>query len=340
MKKLFIISNESIFDYGENFFCDNIDLKSTPEGLSNEFEINLIGRKSTKIRSHKINIKNIKTYRNILSYLLGILRSLKEKNSKYLIISISPFTFIACILIKLFKKKPVIYLRSDGYGEYKAIFGSFGKIVYHLMFSIVSKISSLISCRKYILKNKIGSIVAPSQITDQWLKDYKEAETQNIKLLYVGRIKKEKGIYSLLEIIKDSNINFSLSIVGAEKNSTNLIVQDNVYTHEVENDQKNLIKYYDDHNIFVLPSYTEGHPMALLEALARQRPVIIFKEIEHVIGDKKGIFVAERNSDSFFETIKHIKENYSGIQQEIKKNKLPTKDEFLKRFSELISKLD
>jgi glycosyltransferase involved in cell wall biosynthesis len=340
MKKLFIISNESIFDYGESFFCDNIDLKSTPEGLSNEFEVNLIGRKSTKIRSHKINIKNIKTYRNILSYLLGILRSLKEKNSKYLIISISPFTFIACILIKLFKKKPVIYLRSDGYGEYKAIFGFSGKIIYHLMFSIVSKTSSLISCRKYILKNKAGSIVAPSQITDQWLKDYKEAETQNIKLLYVGRIKKEKGIYSLLEIIKDSNINFSLSIVGAEKNSTNLIVQDNVYTHEVENNQKNLIKYYDDHNIFVLPSYTEGHPMALLEALARQRPVIIFKEIEHVIGDKKGIFVAERNSDNFFKIIKHIKENYSGIQQEMKKNKLPTKDAFLKRFSELISKLD
>jgi glycosyltransferase involved in cell wall biosynthesis len=340
MKKLFIISNESIFNYGESFFCDNIDLKSTPEGLNNSFEVNLIGRKSTKIRSHKINIKNIKTYRNILFYLLGIFRSLKEKNSKYLIISISPFTFIACILIKLFKKKPVIYLRSDGYGEYKAIFGFFGKIIYHLMFSTVSKISSLISCRKYILKNEAGSIVAPSQITDQWLKDYKKVETQNIKLLYVGRIKKEKGIYSLLEIIKDSNINFSLSIVGAEKNSTNLITQDNVYAHEVENDPKNLIKYYDDHNIFVLPSYTEGHPMALLEALARQRPVIIFKEIEHVIGNKKGIFVAERNSDSFFKIIKHIKENYSGIQQEMKKNKLPTKNEFLKRFSELISKLD
>ena len=340
MKKLFIISNESIFNYGESFFCDNIDLKSTPEGLNNSFEVNLIGRKSTKIRSHKINIKNIKTYRNILFYLLGIFRSLKEKNSKYLIISISPFTFIACILIKLFKKKPVIYLRSDGYGEYKAIFGFFGKIIYHLMFSTVSKISSLISCRKYILKNEAGSIVAPSQITDQWLKDYKKVETQNIKLLYVGRIKKEKGIYSLLEIIKDSNINFSLSIVGAEKNSTNLIAQDNVYAYEVENDPKNLIKYYDDHNIFVLPSYTEGHPMALLEALARQRPVIIFKEIEHVIGNKKGIFVAERNSDSFFKIIKHIKENYSGIQQEMKKNKLPTKNEFLKRFSELISKLD
>ena len=79
MEKLFIISNESIFDYEESFFCDNIDLKSTPEGLDNKFEVNLIGRKSKKIRSHKINIKNIKTYRNILSYLLGIIRSLKKK---------------------------------------------------------------------------------------------------------------------------------------------------------------------------------------------------------------------------------------------------------------------
>ena len=49
----------------------------------------------------------------------------------------------------------------------------------------------------------------------------------------------------------------------------------------------NLIKFYDDHNIFILPSFTEGHPMALLEALARSRPVIIFDEIKHVIGNKK-----------------------------------------------------
>jgi len=208
------------------------------------------------------------------------------------------------------------------------------------MFSILSKNSSLISCREYILKNKVGDIVAPSQITTQWLENYKEAQTHNIKLLYVGRIKKEKGIYSLLEIIKASDLDFSLSIVGAEKNSANLIVQDNVHVYEVENNEQNLIKLYDDHNIFVLPSYTEGHPMALLESLSRLRPVIIFKEIEHVIGSKKGIFVTERNSESLFKTINYIKENYSNIQQEMRKNKLPTKEEFLKRFSELISKLN
>ena len=338
MEKLFIISNESIFNYKGSFFCDNIDLKSTPEGLSKKFKVNIICRLSKKIRSHKINIENIKSYSNIFSYLSAVLISLKEQKSKYLIVSISPFTFMACILIKLFKRKPIVYLRSDGYGEYKAILGFFGPMIYHFMFSIVSRISLLISCRKYILRNKPGEIVAPSQISSQWLANLKEFEINKLKLLYVGRIRKEKGIYSLLSLIKEIKLDLTLSIVGAEKNSLAQIVQDNVHVYEVENNEKNLIKFYDDHSIFILPSYTEGHPMALLEALSRLRPVIIFKDIEHVVGNKKGIFVAERNSNSFLEQINYIEKNYKNIQEEMKKNKLPTKEEFLSKFSDLILK--
>ena len=55
---LIIITNESIYlDENNKFFCDNIDLKSIPEGLSNYANINLIARYSKKIRSKKINIK-------------------------------------------------------------------------------------------------------------------------------------------------------------------------------------------------------------------------------------------------------------------------------------------
>ena len=338
MEKLFIISNESIFNYEGSFFCDNIDLKSTPEGLSKKFKVNIICRLSKKIRSHKINIENIKSYSNIFSYLSAVFMSLKEQKSKYLIVSISPFTFMACILIKLFKKKPIVYLRSDGYREYKLILGFFGPAIYHFMFSIISKISLLISCREYILRNKPGEIVAPSQISSQWLANYKEPEINKSRLLYVGRIRKEKGIYSLLNLIKEINTDLTLSIVGAEKNSLTQITQDNVYVHEVENNEKILIKFYDDHNIFILPSYTEGHPMALLEALSRLRPVIIFKDIEHVVGNKKGIFVAERNSSSLLEQINHIKKNYKNIQQEMKNNNLPTKEQFISKFGDLISK--
>ena len=45
-KKLFIFSNESINSLDGKFYCDNIDLKTTPEGLNKKFDVNLFGRKS------------------------------------------------------------------------------------------------------------------------------------------------------------------------------------------------------------------------------------------------------------------------------------------------------
>ena len=42
MKKLFIISNESIFERDNEYFCDNLDVKSTPEGLNRSFKVNII----------------------------------------------------------------------------------------------------------------------------------------------------------------------------------------------------------------------------------------------------------------------------------------------------------
>ena len=47
-KKLFIFSNEKIFSQDGKFYCDNIDLKSSPEGLNKKFEVNLFARKSNK----------------------------------------------------------------------------------------------------------------------------------------------------------------------------------------------------------------------------------------------------------------------------------------------------
>jgi|TARA_B110001450_G_C17568179_1_gene459661 glycosyltransferase involved in cell wall biosynthesis len=336
MKKLFIISNESIFERDNEYFCDNLDVKSTPEGLNRSFKVNIIARRSKKSRSHKINLDKINLSTSIFSFLKDIIKDFKNKDSKYLVISISPYTFLACILLRFFKKKPLVYLRSDGYGEYKAILGFIGPIIYHLMFTVTSMVSNLISCRKYILKNKEGDLVSPSQIDESWLNNTIDANFEKIKLLYIGRIKIEKGIYSLLDIIKDNN-EISLSVVGAEKNLTQSINQNNVSVHEIEGDKQKLIKFYDDHNIFILPSFTEGHPMALLEALARKRPVIIFEEIKHVIGDKKGIFISKRNLDSLIETINHIKKNYREINEQMNQNKLPTNKDFIEEFRNLIS---
>ena len=334
MQKLFIISNESIYENNSKYFCDNLDLKSTPEGLNKTFEVNIIARKSSKERSHSINIISI--YRSILTFILAVIKSTKNKDCKYLLISISPYTFVASLFLKLFGKNPIFYLRSDGHMEYKTILGFIGPIIYHIMFAISSSVSRLISCRSHILKGKKGEVVSPSQLDTEWLSNIKTIESKNIKLLYVGRIRIEKGIFSLLKLIKGKN-DISLTIVGAENNMTNNINQSNVVVRQIENNKMNLINIYDDHSVFVLPSFTEGHPMVLLEALARRRPVVIFEEIKHVIGDKKGIFVSKRNYESFLKTINYIKNNYQKIQEEMKQNQLPTKKQFISELTSHIS---
>ena len=103
-KKLFIFSNENIFLQNEKFFCDNIDLKSSPEGLNKKFEVNLFGRKSSKRRAHEIKLKRIRVFSNIFSYLWEVIKSTKIENTKYLIISISPYTFLISLLLKCFGK--------------------------------------------------------------------------------------------------------------------------------------------------------------------------------------------------------------------------------------------
>ena len=167
------------------------------------------------------------------------------------------------------------------------------------MFVITSLISNLISCRNYILKGRKGKVIYPSQLDSIWFKKPKVQDIKNFKLLYVGRIRVEKGIFSLAGLIKNKR-DISLTIVGAEKNKSYKINQSNINIQLTQSNKAKLIKYYDDHNIFILPSFTEGHPMVLLEALARRRPVIIFEDIKHVIGNKNGIFIAKRNFFKFF----------------------------------------
>ncbi len=336
-KKLFIFSNESIYTQGNKFYCDNIDLKSTPEGLNKYFDVILFGRKSHKKRAHEIKIKNIKIFSNIFSYISEVASSNKIKDSKCLIISITPYTFITTILLRLFGKKSLVYLRSDGYGEYKAILGFFGKFIYHLMFSITSLISNFVSCRNYILRGKKGEVIRPSQLDSTWFKNAKNIEIKNFKLLYVGRIRKEKGIFSLIDIVKNKR-EISLTIVGAEHKFFNNLNFKNINIYQNETNKLKLIKFYDEHNIFILPSYTEGYPMVILESLARRRPVIIFDDIKHLISKHKGVFVSKRNFVSLFGTLNYIKKNYSKIQKEIKKNNLPTKSEFISDLNNLISK--
>ena len=65
--------------------------------------------------------------------------------------------------------------------------------------------------------------------------------------------------------------------------------------------------------------------------------MIIFEDISYIIRDKKGVFVSKRNIESFSETLEYVIKNYYEIQKDIKKNKLPTKQDMLREFSRILS---
>ena len=82
-KKLIIISNEKVSTSKEKIYCDNIDMKSIPEGLSKNYEVLMISRKSNIKRFHQINIEKIKLASNIFTFLFSILKTLKYKEASY-----------------------------------------------------------------------------------------------------------------------------------------------------------------------------------------------------------------------------------------------------------------
>ena len=335
-KNLYVISSEKIFKENDYFYCDNIDMKSTPEGLNKFFNVKIIAKNSPIKRSHKIKISSIQIFSNLISYVFNIFKTYQKDKNLYLIVSLTPYTFLASIILKFLGHKPFLYLRSNGYDEYRIKLGVMGYFIYHFMFSISSKITTLISCREYILMGKKGHLVTPSQITSQWTQNLVEPELNSNKLIYIGRIRKEKGIFSLLNMIKNKS-DINLTIVGAEKKYKGF-EKNNINILEIVENQEKLRSLYDKNNIMILPSFTEGYPMVVLEALSRLRPVIIFTEIEHIIEGRNGIFVSKRNYDSLKVKINHIIKNYKSIQESMKNNYLPTNEVFINQIKEIILK--
>ncbi len=119
---------------------------------------------------------------------------------------------------------------------------------------------------------------------------------------YVGRLSKEKGIHYLLEAASKAinrNIKLSIAIIGDGPDKQFLIDR----SKELKLDpyisflgfQQEPQQYFKCFDAFVLPSITEGTPMALLEAMALGIPAIASSvgEIPKIIDHKiNGILVS------------------------------------------------
>jgi len=333
-KTLIVIANEKVSESSDHYYCENHDEKSIPEGLDKYNQIRYLVRGTSKKGPHKINIKNIIISKNFFSFLYSVIKTLKISDTNYLLISITPLTFFSFIFLFFFKKKIFVYLRSSGHDEYKYILGSWAVFLYDFMYKIVTSGSTVIVCDYKLYDKNNSHLVLPSKLDGRWLGKQKPASLNEIRLLYVGRINPEKGILKFIEMFKELKLDAKLTVLS--KNKVSSEKNKNIKFLGYGFNTESLINVYDDHNIMILPSYTEGHPQVVIEALSRKRPVIIFEEISHIVKARKGIFISRRNVPDFSKTVVHIIKNYKNIQKEMEQNQLPTRDEFFLKISEII----
>lgn len=102
----------------------------------------------------------------------------------------------------------------------------------------------------------------------------------NYKMITVGRLRPEKGLFRLLEIIRMLPENYSLSIAGDGPLMEPLV--EYVTGHNLNNrvaflgQVTNVTHLIRSHQLLVATSFTEGFPNAVLEALAAGTPVVTF----------------------------------------------------------------
>lgn len=331
MKNLLIISNDKVFFSKSKVSTKHNDTINILEATQAKFDIFLLSRSSKSIDNFSLKKKRIFKF-NLKSFFF-----LRKKKFKILIVSITPRNIFFYLLLNLLIKdlKGFVYLRSDGYKEYESRLGKLGRLIFFLMTKCIKKKLKIISVNKNIKSPKIDYIIYPSELDKSWFKKKKSIKINFPKLLYLGRFKKDKGVFSLIELFKDMKYKFRLTIAG-DKNHP-LIKLKNIKFIKELSDKKKIISLYDNHDIFILPSFTEGSPKVILESLARKKPIIIFNEIRHVKKNFKGIFMIERNTNNLKNIIIHIVKNYSKIQNDMAKNTLITKKNFQNKFVEILN---
>ena len=132
----------------------------------------------------------------------------------------------------------------------------------------------------------------------------------NYRLLFVGHEFERKGLRYILEALKLLPINVILDVVGGRGSSmekyTELVkyfdISERVNFH---GSQTNLLPFYDEADIFIMPSSYEGIPLVCLESLASGLPNLVtyvggMKDI--IIPGFNGAFI-ERNSKDIAEKI-------------------------------------
>lgn len=186
----------------------------------------------------------------------------------------------------------------------------------------------------------------PIYLTTTKVDDYliKELDIDNKKvannLLFLGRLEESKGIFETLRAFQLSQKNYpniTLTYAGNgpdEKRLKIIIENENVrnvfFTGFIRNNEK--IRAFSSADIYILPSYTEGMPTSVLEAMAFGIPVItrpVGGIPDFFIDNKMGYLIESKNPNDFAAKIDLLYSNKNKWREISKYNHQYALDNFM-----------
>lgn len=226
-------------------------------------------------------------------------------------------------LAALFGRSMVLHIHGGRYMN-KDCHNKFVKKFFNSIFSHGFPLIVLSDIEKERISKKTSSDnihVLPNIVyIPEVMPDCKLRKEDKIHFLYLGRIERNKGIGEILSAfsaIKQERNDFVLHMAGAEQGNESYInllktSLGNNYIYEgiVGGSKKD--KLLNDCHVFVLPSYYEGLPMALLEAMAYRQMVIatsVGSIGKYVKQGKNGFIVESGNALSLQNAILNILED-------------------------------
>jgi len=141
-------------------------------------------------------------------------------------------------------------------------------------------------------------------------------------LLFVGRVAFNKGLHTLLKSLRFLEKPIRLAIIGPMDNTYRTCIMKlideenqkgkNEITYLGAMDQVDIVKWYQKASIFILPSYWEGFPVTILEALACETPVIATPVggVPEIVKDyETGILTPLNNPIALAQKIQYLLDN-------------------------------
>lgn len=199
-------------------------------------------------------------------------------------------------------------------------------------------VNSPVLFEKYKNKSKSIELVKTTTLREEYFYKKPSIVFQDpIRLLFTGRVEPAKGLIELFEAGKrliDAGKDIQIDIVGWENNPEKpfekklityaklLGISNNITFHGKKKLGPDLNQYYRNSDIYVLPSYHEGFPRTIWEAMANNLPVVTTNvgAIPFYLKHEKSAYIVEsRNVDALTKALTQCIDDYD-LRSEIIKN--------------------